>query len=66
MVNDSLRAFIVSTFSTFVLGWQCFQLLQLVGFVIMIIAVVIFNNVRSIGKPILDPRPTKGFYFYMT
>ena len=43
LVLDSGRSIIVWAVSM-ILGWQQFQILQIVGFVLMITGVLIFNN----------------------
>ena len=48
LVLDSGRSIIVWAVSM-ILGWQQFQILQIVGFILMITGVLIFNNIL-IGK----------------
>ena len=43
LVLDSGRSIIVWAVSM-ILGWQQFQILQIVGFILMITGVLIFNN----------------------
>jgi hypothetical protein len=57
MVLDSIRTVVIWAFSL-ILGWQQFQVFQVIGFALLLLGTVIYNEVLVIpflGRP--DPKP---------